>query len=136
MTALVAIVILLNFIFFEQPLARRIDTHVVPLEEVRRELLRRSSRRTANIQKIQKLLRHKAIQTQVGKLADLKKIEVALASLDDETLEELAHKSRKINDQLRAGDPITWVVITLVVLLIVIVLAALVVGEAKKQLSR
>ena len=136
MTALVAIVILLNFIFFEQPLAQQVDTHVVPLEEVRRELLRLSSRRTENIQEIQKLLRHKDIQTQAGKLVDLKKIEVTLASLGDETLEKLASESRKINDQLRAGDPITWMVITLVVLLIVIALAALVVGEAKKQLNR
>jgi len=79
--------------------------HVVSLEEMRTALVHRSAQRTADVQEIQKLLRHAEIQKRFGALADLEKIEQALPTLDDETLSRLAADSQKVNDQLQAGVP-------------------------------
>ena len=79
--------------------------HVVSLEELRTALVNRSAQRTADVQEIQKLLRHDEVQKRFGALADLEKIEQALPTLDDETLSRLAADSQKVNDQLQAGVP-------------------------------
>ena len=79
--------------------------HVVSLEELRTALVKRTAQRTANVQEIQKLLRHDEVQKRFGALADLEKIEQALPTLDDETLSRLAADSQKVNDQLQAGVP-------------------------------
>jgi len=78
--------------------------HVVSLEELRTALVSRSAQRTADVQEIQKLLRHDEVQQRFGALADLEKIEQALPTLDDETLSRLAADSQKVNDQLQAGN--------------------------------
>ena len=127
MTAVLAILILLNFCLIAQPLAQHPESHLVPLEEVRRDLVRHSSQRTENIQEILEVVRHEEVQKRVGQLGDLEKIEVALASLDEATLEELATQSRKINDQIHAGISTTaWVIIAIAVV-VVIVLAIIIV---------
>jgi len=77
--------------------------HVVSLEELRAALVSRTVERAANVQEIQKLLRHAEVQKRFGALADLEKIEQALPTLDDETLSRLAADSQKVNDQLQAG---------------------------------
>ena len=77
--------------------------HVVSLEELRTALVSRSAQRAADVQEIQKLLRHDEVQQRFGALADLEKIEQALPTLDDETLGRLAADSQKVNDQLQAG---------------------------------
>ncbi len=77
--------------------------HVVSLEELRTALANRTVERAANVQEIQKLLRHDEVQKRFGALADLEKIEQALPTLDDETLSRLAADSQKVNDQLQAG---------------------------------
>ena len=79
--------------------------HVVSLEELRTALVKRAAQRAANVQEIQKLLRHAEVQKRFGALADLEKIEQALPTLDDETLSRLAADSQKVNDQLQAGVP-------------------------------
>ena len=77
--------------------------HVVSLEELRTALVNRSAQRAADVQEIQKLLRHAEVQKRFGALANLEKIEQALPTLDDETLSRLAADSQKVNDQLQAG---------------------------------
>ena len=130
---LLTILLLLNFGLVEQLLAQQGPSHLVPLEEIRSELIRHSSRRADYIQEIPAVVNHEDLQKRGGKLADLERIEVALASLDDRTLEELAGQSRKVNDQLRADGPITWLVVTLVVILVVVVLVALAADEVQSK---
>ena len=77
--------------------------HVVPTQELRAAMAAKFAQRRQNIQEIQKLLSHQLVQKQVGQLVDLERIEKALPTLDDETLNELASESRKINDKLQAG---------------------------------
>ncbi len=83
-------------------------SHVVSLEELRTALVSRSVEREANLQEVQKLLRHAEVQKRFGALADLEKIEQALPTLDDETLTRLAADSQKVNDQLQAGALPGW----------------------------
>ena len=51
--------------------------HVVSLEELRTALVKRTVERAANVQEIQKLLRHAEVQKRFGALANLEKIDQA-----------------------------------------------------------
>jgi len=103
--ALLTTTLVLTLCFPSNLLAQRQLGHVVSLEEMRTALVKRAVERAANVQEIQKLLRHDEVQKRFGALADLEKIEQALPTLDDETLSRLAADSQKVNDQLQAGVP-------------------------------
>ena len=103
--ALLTTTLVLILCFPSNLLAQRQLGHVVSLEEMRTALVKRAVERAANVQEIQKLLRHGEVQKRFGALADLEKIEQALPTLDDETLRRLAADSQKVNDQLQAGVP-------------------------------
>ena len=120
-----AILVVLNFSLQGQLLAQPTQGHVVPLEELTKTVTERWARRAENIRDIQQLLRHDEVHTRVGGLVDLDKIEHAIPTLDDETLERLATESRKVDDQLRAGVSL-WriVVVVLVIVGIIIGVAA------------
>ena len=110
--ACLTILILLSLSFQQASMAQPVPNHVVPLEELQNQLVTQSAQRMQNIQEVQKLLRHDLVQQQVEKLVDLEKVELALATLDDETLQELAVQSREVNDQLQAGiSTVTIIVI-------------------------
>jgi len=105
-------------------IAQQQPSHVVSLEELRTALVSRSVERAANVQEVQKLLRHDEVQKRFGALADLEKIEQALPTLDDETLRQLAADSQKVNDQLQAGlEWWGWVIIAVVAVIVVSVIA-------------
>jgi len=96
--------------------------HVVSLEELRTALVKRTVERAADVQEIQKLLRHDEVQKRFGALADLEKIEQALSTLDDETLRQLAADSQKVNDQLQAGISSGWVFLIVLAAFVVTIL--------------
>ncbi len=102
--------------------------HVVSLEELRTALVKRTAQRAADVQEVQKLLRHAEVQKRFGAWADLEKIEQALPTLDDETLSRLAADSQKVNDQLQAGVPgWAWGLIGAAV---VVTIALIIINEA------
>ena len=97
-----------------QPVARaeQMSLHVVPTEELQRAVAAKFVQRELNIQVVETMLRHEAIQKQVGRLVGLERIAEALPTLSDETLNQLATESRKVNDQLQAGvSGIAWLLI-------------------------
>ena len=56
---------------------------------------------------------------------DLEKIDRAVATLDEETLERLAHQSREANDQLQAGVSTLVIVLLIVAIVWAVVFANL-----------
>ena len=109
-----AFLVLINFILVQILSAYPLQDHVMSLQEIQKQVQSQSSQRINNIQDIQKLLRHSEVQKQVGGLIDLEKIEVAVASLDNMTLEDLASRSRMANDQLQAGISKIWTIVIIV----------------------
>jgi len=110
------IVILLNLSFQTSFTAGGFQNHLVTTEELQGQLISQSAQRMENIQEVQKLLRHNFVQRELGRLADLERLELALAVLDDETLRRLANESREINDQIEAGvETSTWILIAILV---------------------
>jgi hypothetical protein len=107
------ILILLNLSLQQAVMAQPVPSHLVPVEELQNQLAEQSGQRRQNIQEIQKLLRHELVRREVGSLVDLEKVEVALGTLDDETLRQLADDSRNVSDQLEAGLA-TWAWITII----------------------
>lgn len=97
------ILILLNLSIQQALMAQSASGHVVPAEDLKNQLATQSEERHQNIQEIQKLLRHDLVQKELGGLVDLEKVELTLATLDDEKLQELAAESREVNNQLEAG---------------------------------
>jgi hypothetical protein len=100
--------------------------HVVSEQEVQEQLLFSAKDRASKIEAIEKLLSHDSIQTQIGGLADLTKIKQALPALDDETLDQLAAESQRVNDELEAGEicAATIALIVLIAAVIVVVIVA------------
>jgi hypothetical protein len=104
--------------------AQPIQSHVIPLEEARERLIENSSRRLMQIQEIQRLLHHDRLPAEVGELFDLHRVDLALAGLDERSLEELASQSRELNDQIEASvSKGTWVTIAVIVGVVAVVLA-------------
>lgn len=125
----ITVLILLNVSFQQAVMAQAVPGHVIPGEELQNQLIVQSAQRMEHIQEIQKLLRQNLVQQEVGKLVDLERVELALAALDDETLNQLAVQSREVNDQIEAGMATWgWVVIVAIVAFVtmVIVVAAVV----------
>jgi len=105
-------------------MAQPAPNHVVPVEELQNQLISQSAQRLDNIQEVQRLLHHDLVQGQLGKLVDLEKVELALAVLDDKTLNELAIQSKEVNDQIEAGlSTAAWIVIIVAVLVFVLAVA-------------
>jgi hypothetical protein len=120
-----AVLILLNLLFQQALVAHPIQRHVVPVGELNSQLISQSAQRVENIQEIQKLLRQDLVQQQLGNLMNLEKVELAVAALDDETLNELATESQKVNDQIEAGMATWgWVVIAAIAAFVIIVIVA------------
>jgi hypothetical protein len=119
------ILILLNISFQQAVMAQPIQKHVVPLEKLQNRLISHSAQRMEDIAEVQKLLRHDLVRQQLGKLMELEKVELALATLDDETLERLAGESQKVNDQIEAGMATWgWVAIAAIAAFVIIVIIA------------
>ena len=118
-----AFLVLINFILVQILSAYPLQDHVMSLQEIQKQVQSQSSQRINNIQDIQKLLRHSDVQKQIGGLIDLQKIEVAVANLDNETLEHLAGQSRFANDQLQAGIGTVGIIAIVAVCVVAIVLA-------------
>lgn len=123
-------ILLVNCSAFQQvALAQQTTHHVVPTQELQAAVAAKFAQRGQNIREVQKLLRHDVAQKQVGRLVDLERIEKALPTLDDETLNKLATESRKINDQLQGGVSTgEWVIIA--ILAVIATILIIVIAEA------
>jgi hypothetical protein len=93
-------------------MAQPVPSHVVPIEELENQLAAHSDQRMKNIEEIQRLLDHRLVQQEVGRLVDLQRVKLIVPTLDDETLDQLADESRNVSDQLEAGLA-TWAWITI-----------------------
>jgi hypothetical protein len=123
--AYLAVLILLHLIFQQPVMAHPIQRHVVGVGELDSQLINQSAQRVENIQEIQKLLRQNPVQQQLGNLFNLEKVELAVAALDDETLNKLAAESQKVNDEIEAGMATWgWVVIAAIAAFVIIVIVA------------
>lgn len=119
------IVMLLNLSLQSSLMAGRAQSHVVSEGELQSELAAQSAQRMENITEVQKFLRHDLVQKQVENLVALEKVELALTTLDDETLELLASESQKVNDQIEAGMATWgWVAIAAIAAFVIIVIIA------------
>ncbi len=124
-----SILVLLNLSLPRELAAQSTRNHVVSVAELQNHLIAKSAQRSQNIQEIQKLLRHDQVQMHVGNLIDLGQVEVAVATLDDDTLNRLAVQSRNLNDSLEAGIATWgWVLIALIVAITIIVVVSTVVA--------
>ena len=104
--------------------AEQISLHVVPTEELRRTMAATFLQRELDIQVVATMLRHEEIQKQVGRLVNLERIVETLPTLSDETLNQLVEESRKVNDQLQAGDfggAWLWIVFAAVAAIVIFV---------------
>lgn len=104
--------------------------HLVSIEELRDQVAAQSAERASNIREVQTLLRHQGVQDRVGHLFDLEQVAVAVPTLDNETLADLALQSRQVNEQFRAGG--MGVILALVIaVVVVIILAIILVNKAE-----
>jgi hypothetical protein len=89
--------------------------HVVPVDELRQALSSKAKDRALNIEEVTAFLHHESVRNYVGEVANLEKLEAALATLDDATPSDLAAQSAKANDELEAGlGTKGWTIITAV----------------------
>ena len=89
-----AILILLNLPFQQALWAHRVPDHVLPLGELKIQFEAHTAQRFENTQEIRKLIYHRLVQKELGELLALERVELALATLDDETVDELASQPR------------------------------------------
>ena len=104
--------------------AGELGNHLVGRQELRLELSVRSVQRTRDLEEIRKLLSHDLVHRSLGNLVDLDEISLALPSLEDEALHQLAVGSQDLSDQRRAGLSPVWIVViaaSIVVLIAVLV---------------
>ncbi|GAB4110930.1 MAG: hypothetical protein Kow001_12010 [Acidobacteriota bacterium] len=97
------------------------ELHVVSDSELRDALSRRAEVIEADRAEIRALLRSELVVSHLSGAFDLTRVEAALACLDDETLREVAARSRLVNNQLRGGIP-QWVTSLIVLYIIVAIL--------------
>lgn len=116
------VTLLLLICFLSQTAA---SSHLLSDQEIRAQMLNSAADRTSKIEKIDRLLRHETIQTHIGRMIDLAKIEQALPALDDETLDRLASESEELSDELEGGE-VCAATIALIVLIAAVIVVAIV----------
>ncbi len=122
--------VLLNLSLPRELVAQSTRDHVVSVADLQNHLMAKSAQRSQNIQEIQTLLRHDQVQMHVGNLIDLGQVEVAVATLDDDTLNRLADQSRNLNESFEAGMATWgWVLIALIVAITVIAVVGTIVAS-------
>lgn len=115
------------------PIPEQQAVHLVSIGELRDQVSERAAERASNILEVQTLLRHRAVQDRLGHLFDLEKIAVAVPTLDDETLAELARESEPVNEQFRAGLGMGTIILLAVVVGVVLLIVALLAGEEEVE---
>ena len=98
--------------------------HLVSIEELRDQVAAQTAERASNVREVQALLRHQEVQDRLGRLFDLEKVAVAVPTLDNETLAELALQSGQVNEQFRAGG--TGMILALVIAVVVAIILAII----------
>lgn len=121
-TACICLPLVLNFFLHRELMAGIERGHIVAVEELQHRMAAQSAQRLENVKEVQKLLHHELVRQQWARLVDLEKVEVALVSLDDESLRQLADRSREANDQIQAGVP-GWGIVLITVGVVIGVLA-------------
>ena len=106
------------------PIPAQKAVHLVSIEELRDQVSAQTAERASNIREVQTLLRHQAVQDRLGHLFDLEKAAVAVPTLDNETLAELALQSGQVNEQFRAGG--MGMILALVIAVVVVIILAIV----------
>lgn len=91
--------------------------HVVSATELHTALVMRSDQRREDLAEIRTLLRNAAVRHQLHGVANLEKIETAIANVDDATLRELAGKAKQANSDVAAEGKMTVAVILIVALI-------------------
>ena len=104
--------------------------HLVSIEELRDRVAAQTAERASNIREVQTLLRHQAVQDRMGHLFDLEKVAVAVPTLDNETLADLARQSGQVNEQFRA-DGMGMIFALVIALVVVVILAIILVNKAE-----
>ena len=104
--------------------------HLVSIEELRDQVAAQTAERASHIREVQTLLRQQEVQDRLGHLFDLEKVAVAVPTLDNETLAELALQSGQVNEQFRAGG-IGMILALVIALVVVIILAIILVNKAE-----
>jgi len=84
-----------------------------------------ASRRTANLQKVRRLLAHPDAVRTVRGFADVRRVSERLAVLDDRTLERLARESDAATQSSGAGPGKVFIIVVLTLIVLAIVAAAL-----------
>ena len=107
------------------PVPGQESAHLVSIQDLRDQISERTAARTQNIHQVQALLRHQAVQAHMGRLFDLEQIAMAIPTLDDEALDELARESQRMNEQFQAGlsdKTMMWVILAGIAVFIVLIL--------------
>ena len=84
-----------------------------------------ASQRTANLQKVRRLLAHPDAVRTVRGLADVRRVSERLAVLDDRTLERLARDSDAATQSSGGGPGKVFIIVVLTLIVLAIVAAAL-----------
>ncbi len=103
------------------PIAAGPESHVVSMIQLREALSQNEKRLDADREEVRALLRSELVISHLSPTIDLDRVEVALETLDDETLHKLAARSRLVNDQLRGGMP-QWATSLILLYIIVAIL--------------
>ncbi len=103
------------------PIAAGPESHVVSISQLREALSQNEKRLDADREEVRALLRSELVISHLSPTIDLDRVEVALETLDDETLHKLAARSRLVNDQLRGGMP-QWATSLILLYIIVAIL--------------
>ena len=112
------------------PLSAQKTVHLISIEELRDQVAAQAADRATNIREVQTLLRHQGVQDRLGHLFDLEKVAVAVPTLDNETLAELALQSGQVNEQFRAGG-MGMILALVIAVVVVIVLAIILLNKAE-----
>ena len=119
----VAILLVMNLSFSETAMGAFSEGHLVQLSEIHLQLEEARQARSENLEEIRRLLNQELVREQLGRLVDLEKVEVALATLDDDTLKELADRSKATNDQIEAGlSTSSWIIIAVAAFAVVAII--------------
>jgi hypothetical protein len=104
------------------------ELHIVSQSELRDALSRRAEVTEADRAEIRALLRSELVVSHLSGAFDLTRVEAAVACLDDETLQEVAARSRLVNNQLRGGIP-QWATSLIVLYIIVAILLIIILSR-------
>lgn len=116
-----AVLTVFHLMFLQSLSAQSTSPRLPTTHEFKAAVLKQAEQRQKHVDDIRTFLRQDVVRKNFSQIVELDKLQMKVATLDDETLAELARETRLASEQIQGGISTTVVLVIVIAVLIVVI---------------